>query len=100
VNQSGVAVQQFVSTSPKLFEPFKDEDIHGGPPVIHVPAQHSTLGRDYYLGIFHFFKVWLPGHFNAQATGDVVHSSLLRESSAVAAGLGDSDSWAQSLIQL
>jgi hypothetical protein len=50
-------VQQFVTTSPKLFEPYKDEDIHGGPPLIHVPAHLSSLGRDYFLGIFHFFKV-------------------------------------------
>jgi hypothetical protein len=59
VNTTGVAVQQFVTTSPKLFEPYKDEDIHGGPPLIHVPAHLSSLGRDYFLGIFHFFKVSL-----------------------------------------
>jgi hypothetical protein len=57
VNQTGVAVQQFVTTSPKLFDPYKDEDIHGGPPLIHVPAHLSGLGRDYFLGIFHFFNV-------------------------------------------
>lgn len=57
VNTSGVAVQQFVTTSPKLFEPYKDEDIHGGPPLIHMPAHLSSLGRDYLLGVFHFFKV-------------------------------------------
>jgi len=57
VNQTGVAVQQFVTTSPKLFEPYKDEDIHGGPPLIHVPGHLSSLGHDYYLGVFHFFKV-------------------------------------------
>jgi hypothetical protein len=59
VNTTGVAVQQFVTTSPKLFEPYKDEDVHGGPPLIHVPAHLSSLGRDYFLGIFHFFKVSL-----------------------------------------
>lgn len=57
MNQTGVAVQQFVTTSPKLFDPYKDEDIHGGPPLIHVPAHLSGLGRDYFLGIFHFFNV-------------------------------------------
>lgn len=66
VNSSGVAVQQFVTTSPKLFEPYKNEDVHGGPPLIHVPGHLSGLGRDYFLGIFHFFKVrerpcrWVP----------------------------------------
>lgn len=50
-------MQQFVTTSPKLFDPYKDEDIHGGPPLIHVPAHLSGLGRDYFLGIFHFFNV-------------------------------------------
>lgn len=65
VNSSGVAVQQFVTTSPKLFEPYKNEDVHGGPPLIHVPGHLSGLGRDYFLGIFHFFKVrprrWVRG---------------------------------------
>jgi hypothetical protein len=57
VNSSGVAVQQFVTTSPKLFEPYKNEDVHGGPPLVYVPGHLSGLGRDYFLGIFHFFKV-------------------------------------------
>lgn len=84
-------MQQFVSTSPKLFEPYKDEDIHGGPPVIHVPARHSNLGRDYYLGIFHFFKVRLPAHFFAH-TKRCGSSLLACHSGSIAAGLGDSDS--------
>jgi hypothetical protein len=58
VNASGIAVQQFVSTAPSLFEPYKDEDIHGGPPLVFIPAHLSKSGQAYYLGIFHFFKVW------------------------------------------
>jgi hypothetical protein len=59
MNSSGIAVQQFLTTSPQLFAPYKDEDIHGGPPLALVPAALSNTGRDYYLGIFHFFKVCL-----------------------------------------
>jgi hypothetical protein len=55
---SGIAVQQFVSTAPSLFEPYKDEDIHGGPPLVFIPAYLSKSGEAYFLGIFHFFKVW------------------------------------------
>lgn len=57
INATGVAVQQFVTNSPVLFEPFKNEDIHGGPPVIFIPAHLSRTGEPYYLGIFHFFQV-------------------------------------------
>jgi hypothetical protein len=57
VNASGIAVQQFVSTAPSLFEPYKDEDIHGGPPMVLIPGHLSATRSPYYLGIFHFFKV-------------------------------------------
>jgi hypothetical protein len=57
VNSSGIAVQQFVTNSPDLFAPYKDEDIHGGPPLILVPGATSNMGQPYYLGIFHFFQV-------------------------------------------
>eukprot|EP00878_Enallax_costatus_P004680 GHUV01004928.1.p1 GENE.GHUV01004928.1~~GHUV01004928.1.p1 ORF type:complete len:402 (+),score=109.70 GHUV01004928.1:2577-3782(+) len=61
INATGIAVQQFVTNSPTLFEPFKNEDIHGGPPVIFVPAHMSGTGEPYYLGIFHFFQTFGEG---------------------------------------
>jgi hypothetical protein len=57
VNSTGIAVQQFVTSSPDLFAPYKDEDIHGGPPLILVPGAASNTGHSYYMGIFHFFQV-------------------------------------------
>lgn len=52
-----MAVQQFITHSPSLFEPFKDEDVHGGPPVVLIPQELSKTGQPYFLGILHFFKV-------------------------------------------
>ncbi|WIA21773.1 hypothetical protein OEZ85_000932 [Tetradesmus obliquus] len=61
VNSSGIAVQQFVTSSPDLFAPYKDEDIHGGPPLVFVPAAASNTGQAYYLGVFHFFQTFGEG---------------------------------------
>ncbi|KAF8059755.1 LPA1 [Scenedesmus sp. PABB004] len=61
VNASGVAVQQWVTSSPSLFGPFKDEDIHGGPPLALVPGELAGGGVPYYLGVFHFFQTFGEG---------------------------------------
>lgn len=61
VNSSGVAVAQHLSRNDALFEPFSREDVHGGPPVVLVPAKHSSTGQDYYLGVFHFFQTFGEG---------------------------------------
>jgi hypothetical protein len=61
VNSSGVAVAQHLSRNDALFEPFSREDVHGGPPVVLVPAKHSSTKQDYYLGVFHFFQTFGEG---------------------------------------
>lgn len=61
VNSSGVAVAQHLSRNDALFEPFSREDVHGGPPVVLVPAKHSSTQVDYYLGVFHFFQTFGEG---------------------------------------
>ncbi len=35
----------------RVFGP--NADVHGGPPVVYVPARLSPDGRDCYLGILH-----------------------------------------------
>lgn len=57
VNSTGFAVQQYLTVDHKMFEPFKDQDIHGGPPVVHIPADKSRSGVPHFLGVFHFFMV-------------------------------------------
>jgi hypothetical protein len=54
---NGTAVQQWVTRAPALFEPYKNEDIHGGPPLVAIPADRSPSGQGYFLGILHFFQV-------------------------------------------
>lgn len=55
-------MQQWVTSSPSWFEPFKDEDVHGGPPLALIPVDAGGgLGRPYYLGVLHFFQVWVGG---------------------------------------
>eukprot|EP00882_Tetradesmus_deserticola_P002072 GHRQ01002220.1.p1 GENE.GHRQ01002220.1~~GHRQ01002220.1.p1 ORF type:complete len:413 (+),score=44.27 GHRQ01002220.1:250-1488(+) len=67
VNSSGIAVQQFVTSSSDWFAPFKDEHIHGGPPLILVPGAASNTGHSYYMGIFHFFQTFGEGSNKVKA---------------------------------
>lgn len=35
---------------------FEEHDVHGGPPVVHVPGSASPNGKPYYLGIMHHIE--------------------------------------------
>jgi hypothetical protein len=59
MNETGYAVQQFLTTNPGMFEEFAGYDLHGGPPLVSM-----TSPTPHYLGIFHYF-VELPGHMKS-----------------------------------
>lgn len=52
---SGRAELKYRSENKTLFAKFIDKDVHGGPPVVYVPASLSKTGESYYLGILHYF---------------------------------------------
>lgn len=48
-------VRSYVTDSPVLTSRFPGAvGLHGGPPVIAVPADMSSTGQPYYLGIMHY----------------------------------------------
>jgi hypothetical protein len=52
----GSASEQLISSSSAVLEQFRDFDVHGGPPVVHIPKQISPTTSSYYLGVLHYFK--------------------------------------------
>ncbi|KAF8058408.1 hypothetical protein HT031_005532 [Scenedesmus sp. PABB004] len=62
VNASGAAVEQWVSSAKALLPAAflgsgAHMHMHGGPPLVHVDAAASGLGRPYFLGVMHFFDM-------------------------------------------
>ena len=56
LESDGLASEQLMSNSSAVLAQFADFDVHGGPPVIHIPKQLSPSNSSYYLGVLHYFK--------------------------------------------
>lgn len=58
LHPTGEAAMRYETFDEALFAKFKGFDIHGGPPVVHVPKALSGAGAGgpYYLGIMHHIE--------------------------------------------
>ncbi|KXZ54176.1 hypothetical protein GPECTOR_5g272 [Gonium pectorale] len=70
---------------PALFARFGGHDVHGGPPVVYVPAALSRDGKPYYLGIMHFIVLLGGSGGGGGGGGD---AGLRGAAGAAAAGRG------------
>ena len=75
---------------------FRGFSVHGGPPVVYVPAELSGTGKPYYLGIMHHFEKWvcvlrhawgsaraIPACKNASLLADLVSAFHLSAAPAI-----------------
>ncbi|GAX76774.1 hypothetical protein CEUSTIGMA_g4220.t1 [Chlamydomonas eustigma] len=59
---SGVSVHRWTTHDPTVMEKFASHDVHGGPPLVYVPASMSSSGEPYYLGIMHHIERFSRGY--------------------------------------
>ncbi|KAG1672134.1 hypothetical protein FOA52_001722 [Chlamydomonas sp. UWO 241] len=56
VMPSGETVHRWTSHDEQLMAKFAPHHVHGGPPVVYVPADRSPSGAAYYLGVMHHIE--------------------------------------------
>ncbi len=49
-------VRRWTTHDAVLMAKFEAHGVHGGPPVVLVPAQQSFTGKAYYLGVMHHIE--------------------------------------------
>lgn len=54
--ESACVTPRWTTYDSTLMAKFEQYDVHGGPPVVYVPAKLSATGKPYYLGIMHHIE--------------------------------------------
>jgi hypothetical protein len=53
-----ISACRWTTMDEQLMDKFQNFDVHGGPPVVYVPADKSPDGEPFFLGIMHHIERW------------------------------------------